>query len=195
MAGEAAAALDAGALRLLETSVRLMESEAELHLTPQPEDPVQVRLVSALACAFGAADREPSPAGAARILARLAGGGGGGLAGACFKPASPETGAPIRLARDPGGVNGRRGGGTALAELALAPGVETVWDGRLLLRATGPGWAVRSGGGSGAPQVSQGEGTLESRWLVADRVRMLLWRAPGWRNGPRIAPSSRGFEV
>lgn len=174
----AAAALDRAAMDLVRACVLFEDGAVRSDLQPDSTDPAPIRALAALACAAGGAEREPSPAGAARILARLERGEGGGLAGACLRP-----GPPLRIVRDPGGLNGRRGGVSPLPRQAIPAGEDYVWDNRLRLRASGLGWSIAPGP-AGAPDIRSGEGAVELRWLVEARVRRLLWRAGDWFQGP-----------
>ena len=88
------------------------------------------------------------------------------------------------MSRDPGGVLGRRGGGVRLADLALPTGETVVWDGRLALTASAPGWSA--GAAVGGPILRLGgetrplaEAPVVARWLVSARIDRLLWRGAG----------------
>lgn len=52
------------------------------------------------------------------------------------------TGRGVTLKREPGAVLGRADGAPAAAALSLMPNVEAIWDGRLAITATKPGWRV-----------------------------------------------------
>lgn len=187
---EAPAAFDAGdaetaAASWLAANARVLDDTVTLNAITTA--PAAIRALQVVATAVGGATREPSPVAAARLASRLAAGMDGTLAGARFE----VRGGAVRTSRDPGGVLGRRGGGERLADVALPAGETMVWDSRLALTAPAPGWAVevmapgvpvlRHGG----QPVSLAEAPVTIRWLVADRIRRLLWRAgTNWRAVP-----------
>ena len=177
-----AGAVDREAREFLDASV--VVAEDRVTIAGVTEDAACARALAVVAAAVGGAGREPAPEAVARLAARLATGQDGTLAGARFR-----AGRVIHVSRDRGGVLGRRGGGAAIGELPLPEGLTVVWDGRLALTAREAGLAaiapdaadtalrplIRRGGAvatlAATPEVA-------ARWLVADRIDRLLWRAP-----------------
>ncbi len=139
-------------------------------------NPAHIRALAAVAAAYGGAIREPTPAAAQRLAARLAAGQDGTLSGARFR-----AGSRLQVSRDPGGVLGRRGGGAGIAALPLPAGETVVWDNRLALTAPGAGW-VAAAPAPGDPLVPRLHGpgpsaAVAARWLPAGRVERLIYRA------------------
>jgi tRNA(Ile)-lysidine synthase len=176
-----AAVQDRDARACLAEALRVEGDAAEvslgrLGLAPQG---AQLRALGVLIAAVAGAEREPPEAAVARLLET-----GGTLGGAWVR----RRGAALTLLRDPGAVRGRSG---VLAPLALAPGLETVWDGRLAVTVVEPGWSIgpdSQGEGEGtAPVLRQGcsqltlieaetRGLARSNWLIGERIAHLLWR-------------------
>ncbi|KAF0173878.1 MAG: hypothetical protein FD160_3409, partial [Caulobacteraceae bacterium] len=73
-----------------------------------------------------------------------------------------------------------------LAALPLPDGETVVWDNRLALRAGQAGWSAEAADRRvtepvfvHAGQAADPGEAVACRWLVEDRVRLLLWRAAG----------------
>jgi tRNA(Ile)-lysidine synthase len=125
------------------------------------ETDVRRRALSVLLAAAAGAAREAAPSAVARLEARLT---APDFRGACLGGALlSRRGADIIVSRDPGALRGRADGAIPPPALPLEPGIEAVWDGRLALSATEPGWSV---------SVEQGEA-----WLARGQTRLA---APEW---------------
>ncbi len=135
---------------------------------------VRRRALSVLVAAAAGAQREPPAEALARLEEKLTDPAfrGATLAGARVQ----IEGGALLLDRDRGALEGRAGGAAPLAPLLLPGGVETVWDGRLLLHASADGVTVYAV--SPAPRLSISEHNppiaVTSRWLLADRVAHAL---------------------
>lgn len=84
----------------------------------------------------------------------------------------------IRVSRDRGAIYGRADGARRIPRLLLEAGVETVWDGRVALKMTEPGWSVVLGKNA-QPELERGEDRVSieaaaPRWLLEERVQHLL---------------------
>lgn len=173
-----AIALDDAAFELIERTAHYAADRIEL-AEPFWLGPVSVRqrALQALIAAAGGQEAEP-PAEQVATLERAAG-------GADFTAAT-LAGAELRrkrevlvLSRDKGALIGRSGGGSPMPALALKPGHPMVWDGRAVVTADEPGWAVVAEGGephltSGGEDVPLVEAGVE--WLLRARVRHVLGR-------------------
>lgn len=85
--------------------------------------------------------------------------------------------AAIVMTRDKGALAGRADGAKPIAPLPLSPGVETVWDGRVGLVASEPGWSVLLE--HGAPVLARGAAraplaAAAPTWLLEARLQHLL---------------------
>jgi tRNA(Ile)-lysidine synthase len=139
---------------------------------------VRQRALSVLLLAAAGEERAPDADALARLEMRLS---ESTFAGATLNGAvlSRQKGAVV-IARDAGALLGRSGGVARLPELALKAGEEAVWDGRLALKASEPGWAV-SLGDHCAPIFSKGgaarspeDAPVQRRWLLEDHARHLV---------------------
>ena len=170
-------AIDAEAAGLIARAVRIEGEAMHLSLAAwRGGGEARRRALSVLIAAAAGAGREPG-AGLARLEARLAEDGfrGASLGGARLA----RAGGAIMIGRDRGALSGRADGAKQLAPLALAPGVETVWDGRLALTAAALGWSV-SAGARGVELARAGEvlaleqareqGIVQAHWLVETHV-------------------------
>ncbi len=84
----------------------------------------------------------------------------------------------IRISRDCGAVFGRADGARAIPRLPLEAGVETVWDGRVALKVTEPGWFVVAGKNA-TPELERGEeraslAAAAPHWLLKERAKHVL---------------------
>ncbi|MEQ1709139.1 MAG: tRNA lysidine(34) synthetase TilS [Terricaulis sp.] len=137
---------------------------------------VRRRALSALVAAAAGASREPDLSAIAALEARL---GADGFAGASLGGAQlAQTGAEIVLSRDAGALRGRADGAVPIAPLPLPAGEEAVWDGRLAITVSAPGWSVVAE--AGRPRLAKGGVRLEvgelgaAYWLLEARVQHLL---------------------
>jgi tRNA(Ile)-lysidine synthase len=133
------------------------------------------RALSALIAAAAGAEREPAASAVERLEERLldANFSGASLGGAGIA----VVGHTIVLDRDRGALEGRADGARPMAPLALPSGVETVWDGRLLLKASGPGVSVWAD--PPAPRLVNDiehdpPVAVETRWLLSERAAHAL---------------------
>jgi hypothetical protein len=140
------------------------------------------RALSVLIIAAAGREREPGAGEVGRLEARLTQPGfhGATLGGAVIA----VSGQRLTIARDPGALTGRAGGGRPVPPLDLPFGETAVWDGRLELRALAPGLRVEAG--AEGPVLEQGGRRFvlgqaghaaESRWLLEDHARHLLERS------------------
>ncbi len=105
------------------------------------------------------------------------------VAGCLIEPAPDGA---IKISRDPGAVLGRAGV-PPLAPLALAPGEEAVWDGRLEVRARAALTLVPARRDANRPAVldaggaaltlaeAEAKGLLSARWLLRDHISHVLF--------------------
>lgn len=98
---------------------------------------------------------------------------GATLGGAWLQP----SGTSIVIRRDPGALSGRAGGALQVPPLPLPPGEETIWDGRVALTASEPGWSVAFNGRT--PELQRGGeqrplAAALPHWLLKERVRHVL---------------------
>lgn len=141
--------------------------------------PAAVDVLAAAAMAVGARTRELPSEAAAGLARRLKQEGTTALGGALFT----RAGARITVVRDPGGIHGRRGGVRPHPRVVLEPGVPALWDRRLEVTASEPGWALARaadrkqtdpvclrGGEAAEPR------SLSRRWLVEHRFLRRFWR-------------------
>jgi len=176
------AKLDAEAWALIARSVQF---EADLvridGVAWQGPALVRRRALSALIASVGAGAREAASNAIERLEERLF---KPGFAGACLAGARLALAQnAICISRDPGALLGRADGAPGLSPLPLAPGQESVWDRRLELTLTEPGWEVVAN--AGPPELRRGRqrralealGSLgQGRWLLSQRVAHLLGR-------------------
>lgn len=144
------------------------------------EAEVRQRALAVLCAAVAGARSDPVASSLAEIDARLT--------SASFRGATHSgvqfdiDGKQLWILRDRGALLGRSGGGRGVAPLNLAQNAETVWDGRLALKAHEPGWSVAMDGADPILQrsvgtkrrISEAEGVASVRWLLRDRVRHAL---------------------
>jgi tRNA(Ile)-lysidine synthase len=140
--------------------------------------PVRQRALAVSLAAAGGAERAPGDDQTAALDAQMLGDGfrGATLSGAVVSVSRSGW----RLTRDAGALAGRADGARPLAPLKLTPSAQTVWDRRLALHATAPGWSVIVE--NGAPVLSNGDaragiGEAGPKWLLAERVSHLLGSA------------------
>lgn len=131
------------------------------------------RALSALVTAASGSAREPAADAIERLEAQLIDARGATLGGAVLA----REGAHIVVSRDRGALSGRADGAAPIAPLALPPGREVVWDGRVALMAGEPGWSVIVE--NGAPVLAKGDAraplsNASPRWLLRERVDHLL---------------------
>lgn len=171
-----AAALDCAAAVLIDAAARF--EDAEIALDPalwRGDTPVRERALSALIAAAAGAAREPSAEQVSVLEADFAKPGfkAATLGGALIR----RRGALVVLTRDPGALKGRADGAAAAASIPLPAGREIVWDGRVTLTMTEPGWCVAPAeaallrDGARAPLSA-----AASRWLLAARAAHALNR-------------------
>jgi hypothetical protein len=128
-----------------------------------------------LIAAAAGAEREPAADAVDRLDARL---GRVTFTGASLGGADISvSGESLIFGRDRGAIEGRADGAQQLPPLTLQAGVETVWDGRLLLKASALGVSVHAD--PPAPRlVMEGKQvpplTVQKRWLLAERVAHAL---------------------
>lgn len=140
------------------------------------------RALAVVLTAVGGAERAPESAALARLDARMAVAGfsGGALAGVRVAPAKGG----FRMERDVGALLGRAGGPSRLAAAPLPVGEEKVWDGRVSLRATEPGWSVEPSPDA-MPILVRGDEQIQlsaavegavvtAEWLVEAHAKHLL---------------------
>jgi tRNA(Ile)-lysidine synthase len=171
--------LDAAARALIEAAARFEGDRICVDTQLWRGDAlVRRRALSALLMAAAGEERAPEADALARLDGRLTGAvfSGATLNGAML---SRQKGAVV-IARDSGALLGRSGGVARLPELALEPGEEAVWDGRLALTAPEPGWVV-SLGDDRAPilckaglTLSLEDAPVRCRWLLEDHARYLV---------------------
>jgi tRNA(Ile)-lysidine synthase len=136
---------------------------------------VRQRALSVLVAAAGGGAGEAAPEQVVALEAQVSQAGfkGATLAGAHVRGA----GKSIVVQRDAGALSGRADGAAPLARLALEANAETVWDRRLALTPSEPGWSVIVEGG--APVLAKYDtrqpiSTVSSAWLLEARVAHLL---------------------
>lgn len=175
--------LDADAAALVAQATRFEEGRALIDLERWSGGAeARRRALSILITAAAGAEREPDGKAVERLEARLQESGfrGATLGGAALRAADGL----LVLDRDPGASLGRSGGGQPVAPLQLPASRPIVWDGRLELVASEPGWRVevsRNGpilkrNGALLP-VRQAGGAVQAHWLARERVEHLLARA------------------
>jgi len=173
-----AEALDRGATELIAAAARFEDHRIVLDRGSW-RGPVEVRrrALSALVAAAAGAPREPPAEAVARLEAKCAKDSfsGASLGGAHIAAA----GEAVIIERDRGAAEGRADGVLGVPPLRLWAGVETVWDGRLAVRASATGVTAiaatplpRFVGEDGAPAAA----TL--RWLLAERAAHALGAHP-----------------
>lgn len=171
-----AQSVDAGAVALIAAAARFEADEIVVDRGRwSGAEMVRQRALDALIMAASGGERGAAPAQLESLSAALAQPdfAGATLAGAWLE--ARAGGVVIR--RDPGALSGRAGGAAPIAPLALRPGCETVWDGRVALTLQEPGWSVVCDGR--APQL-QRDGERRSlaaaapHWLLRERVRHVL---------------------
>ena len=140
------------------------------------------RALWALIAAVSGEDQESAPRALADVEASLARPGftGATLGGARLRPIRGG----VSLERDLGAVLGRADGKAALARLSLSAGEQTIWDGRLALRAAEPGWSVAPDANGFpilanatqtlSPAEAEFAGIIQFRWLLAERAIHVL---------------------
>jgi len=99
--------------------------------------------------------------------------------------------AAISITRDPGALLGRFGT-PVRAPLGLVPGRAAIWDGRLVLETSAPGWSAACAGTGSDPtqpilvnrtematlEEAAGAGWVRAEWLIAARIDQLLPCSP-----------------
>lgn len=171
-------AVDAAAAALIDAAVRVEDDAVILERSAwQGASEVKRRALQALIAAAGAHARGPSPAQLGTVEAAIEEGAFSGmtLAGAQLAPSRGR----IVITRDRGALAGRAGGAEAAAPLPLEPGREAIWDKRLLLAATEPGWSVVFE--NGAPRLARGAerrpiAAAAPHWLIKERLEHVLGR-------------------
>lgn len=169
-------AIDGAASALIAAAVRFEDDTAILDRAAWSGDhAVQQRALQALLAAAGAHARGPSSAQLEPLPQTIEQSSftGATLAGAQL---TPRRGA-ILITRDRGALTGRADGAEAIAPLPLQPERETIWDKRLALTATEPGWSVVFE--NGAPQLASGAArrpiaAATPHWLIKERVQHVL---------------------
>jgi tRNA(Ile)-lysidine synthase len=179
-----AEALDAAAAAWIVAHVRFDAGRAFFPASALADE-AAARGLSALIAAVAGADGEPQAARVASLVATAAAPSfrGATLGGAQLRPGG---GRELELSRDPGGLMGR-GRRKTQTWLELPAGAQFVWDGRLELTATEPGWRVaaaaaepdptapvfsRQGQTSSLPEAQ--EAGVAAAWLLAAHVAHLL---------------------
>jgi tRNA(Ile)-lysidine synthase len=185
--GPLAAGLDGQARALIAAAARIEADAIELRQAAYLEAREEVRLhaLAALLVAASGAGLTAEPDQLHRLDAAISAGAvrGATLGGAHV--ASSGAGG-LTFTRDPGAVLGRAGQ-PPLAPLALPPGREAVWDGRVALLADEAGWRALPGPEARAPVLARGDavltlreavsaGLLRAEWLLGERIAHLLWR-------------------
>ncbi|ANP46930.1 tRNA lysidine(34) synthetase TilS [Candidatus Viadribacter manganicus] len=141
-----------------------------------PRD-VRCRALSILIAAAAGASREPSWGEVEQLEQRIfsAGYRGETHTGVAFSPAKHG----VTLERERGAVLGRTDGVPAIAPLSLIQNKEAIWDGRLAITASEPGWRVVPArndalaafeNGSPPAPYAEVEGILSLRPLTAERI-------------------------
>jgi tRNA(Ile)-lysidine synthase len=131
-------AVDAEAGALIARAARFEDSEIVVDLAAWNAKPrTRLRALAALLVAAAGAGQEPSPTSLVNLDTRMAyppyhasSFQGAALGGARVR----RRGETLRITRDPGAVLGRAGV-PPMPEMALEPGVQIIWDGRLELEA------------------------------------------------------------
>lgn len=168
-----ARALDDAALAMIQTAAAFEDDAITLDRASwRGSVPVLERALSVLLAAAGGAVRAVAlDAHSAELKQDKA----FTLGGALVRPSRSG----VRISRDPGALTGRAGGVLPPPPLALAPGIEAVWDNRLALTATEPGWSLVTE--NGTPQLARGADRRRlpqapHAWLLKGRVQHLLGR-------------------
>jgi tRNA(Ile)-lysidine synthase len=177
---ERVALLDRRAGALIESAAHFEEGLVRVDRSLWREDgETRVRALAVLLEAVSGEDRESAPQGLREIEAAMLEPAFAGttLSGARLRP-TPRA---LVLERDKGAVLGRADGKPALAVLALKANSETVWDGRLALTATEPGWSVEAGAKAEPVLVKDDRRlplmdaeNLAWRWLIKEHVNHRL---------------------
>jgi tRNA(Ile)-lysidine synthase len=130
--------LDRAALALIQRSVDLADVVTIRRKEWSGADDVRRRALSVLITAAAGSQSEPPPGDMDALEARTmsADHRGSTQSGVEFK----STGDAVYLTRDGGAVLGRADGPKPLPPLELPAGVEVVWDGRIAVTASMPGW-------------------------------------------------------
>lgn len=133
------------------------------------------RALYALITAASGAERGPTGLQIETLLTALARADftGATLGGAWLQP----RGTTFVIRRDPGALTGRADGATPIPPLPLPPGEETIWDGRVALTATEPGWSVVFDGRTAQLQHGENHAPLAAaspHWLIKERVQHVL---------------------
>jgi tRNA(Ile)-lysidine synthase len=133
------------------------------------------RALSALVTAASGSEREPAQSQVEALCAAMEQPdfSGATLAGAWLRP----RGRQIVFRRDPGALLGRAGGPEPIPALSLAPNQRAVWDGRVALAVSEPGWSVILDGDAPALQRDGERRPLAAaspQWLLRERVQHVL---------------------
>ena len=175
--------LDQAATDLIASAARFEGPAARLDLALwRGPTEARRRALWALIAAVSGEDQESAPRALADVEASLARPGftGATLGGARLRPIRGG----VSLERDLGAVLGRADGKAALARLSLSAGEQTIWDGRLALRAAEPGWSVAPDANGFpilanatqtlSPAEAEFAGIIQFRWLLAERAIHVL---------------------
>lgn len=179
-----AATLDRDARALIAGACAIEEDAA----TIDPEvwgaagEDVRFRALSVLLAAIAGAERDAGSDAVTRLEwdMRQPGFAGATLGGAMLKPKRRR----ILIARDPGAVLGRADGAMPLPALELVPGIVSVWDNRLEINVSAPGWRVSADQGA-APVFekhgaclsraeAESTGEIRASWLTQAHLAHLL---------------------
>lgn len=178
------AVIDAEAAALIEAAASFKESRIvvdRVHWRGAEE--TKRRALYALIAAASGRERGPAPAQLEGLAAAFdePDFGGATLAGAWLQPQRGQ----IVIRRDPGALAGRADGPAAVAPLPLPTGEEVVWDGRVALTASEPGWSVVLDGA--APALQRGGerrplAAASPHWLIRTRAQHVLGRINDGKN-------------
>jgi tRNA(Ile)-lysidine synthase len=131
-------ALDVAALALISRAAQLTPHISITRAEWTAPDEVRQRALSALIAAASGASREPPWTEMEALERRAVHDGQNGFTHSGVEFSPNDTG--VALTRDAGAVFGRADGALALSPLQLPANVEAIWDGRLGVTATEPGW-------------------------------------------------------
>jgi len=171
-----AARIDRDAAALIEQTASF-EEDASIVVDSRwlAPDAVKQRALEALVAAASGEQRGPTLAQLETLSSALGRPEftGATVAGAWLQ----RRGECVVIRRDPGALGGRTDGAAPAAPLPLQPNQEAVWDGRVALTASEPGWFVVYDGR--APVLQRGEerrplAAASPHWLLRERVQHML---------------------
>ena len=179
-----AAKHDRAARAVIDTGCRIEDGAAKLDwaLWREADATTRRRVLSVIIAAIAGSEREPGPRAVERLEAALVEDNfrGGSLGGALIRRRADQ----LKFARDPGALLGRADGVRALVPLTLPERAPLIWDNRLELTASNPGWRVLPGPkgepnferGGRSHTLSEAETTqeIQAHWLTEAQIAHLL---------------------